>query len=441
MKEKNTTIKNYLIIIKNLKKILCILIFSMGTVFVSLAQINDKLTIPLNIQHAYNTGTRSYDGYPGKLYWINRSVYSIKVRINPYAGILTGSESISYFNESPDTLNQLVFRTYWDVFRKGNSRDWQIDPKDVSEGVTIQKLFINGESMILEGKESIARQKGTNLFLSLDKVLLPGDTINIKLDWEEQIPSSQSAQRMGRYDSTSFHIAYWYPQIAVYDDIDGWDTFDYTGIQEFYNDFSDFDVEITVPEHFIVWATGRLQNAEDVLQPEFSKRYFSALNSDEIVHVITTKDLQDGSITKDFEWNTFKYIAKEVPDFAFSISDHYLWDLTSLRVSEEQESRVLIGSVYKQESKEFSKIVELARKSVLYFSSEMPEALFPYPSLTVFNGGGSMEFPMMVNQGNMKLWSVAVFVTSHEISHTYFPFMMGINERKYAWMDEGWQQC
>ncbi|NOX87736.1 MAG: M1 family metallopeptidase [Calditrichaeota bacterium] len=415
------------------KAVVILLIF----IFSAMAAEKPGLYMPLNLQKAYKNGTRSYDGEPGSAYWQNYSQYKIKVKLEPSTRILTGSETIVYHNESPDTLRRLVIRLYQDIFKKGNLRDWQVSSEDLHDGVQISKLLVDDKPVELKGKTTPVRRSGTNLFLKLEDSLPPGQSIELKFDWQVRLPHKSNI-RMGTYDSTSFHVAYWYPQMAVYDDIQGWDSYNYSGLQEFYNDFSDYEVEITVPRGFVVWATGRLQNIDRVLEPEYKKRYQKALTSGEIVRVITETDLQKGEITKPNEWNTWKYAAQGVPDFAFSTSDHYLWDLTSAVADSQTGRRVLIGAAYKSKSKDFYEVAEIAKKAILYFSTVMPGVPFPYPSLTVFNGQGGMEFPMMVNDGSSgELWGT-IHVTSHEIAHTYFPFMMGINEQKYAWMDEGW---
>ena len=415
-----------------MKKIL--IVFSIFT-FAFQVMAGSSLPIPVNLQKAYDKGTRSLNGQPGPAYWQNHSEYVIEVKFEPSTRTIFGHEKITYYNESPDSLNRLVIRLYQDIFKKGNPRDWAVSPEDLHNGVQIKMLKIDGQELTLKQNPDI-RRYGTNMIIRLQELLPPKNSIKLEINWQLQI-SKKSNIRMGTYDSTSFHIAYWYPQMAVYDDLEGWDTYNYTGSQEFYNDFSNYDVKITVPENFVVWATGRLQNVKEVLQKKFVARYNQALKSDSVIHVITEQDVQEGHITADKEWNTFHYVARNVPDFAFSTSDHYLWDLTSAKVADNRE-RVLIGAAFKKESQDFYEVAEIARKAILFYSQEMPAYPFPYPSLTVFNGKGGMEFPMMVNDGSASERSGMVHVTSHEIAHTYFPFFMGINERKYAWMDEGW---
>ena len=405
-------------------------------IFLGWAHARDhSLYMPLNIQKAYANGTRSYDGQPGPSYWVNHAAYRIDVRFTPDTRTISGSETIEYFNESPDTLRKLVLRLYQDNRRFGAQRDWPVAKEDLHDGEQISLLKINDQTIPTENNNAV-RRAGTNMIVRLDQPLPPRQSIQIAVNWQ-YVVSHISNIRNGCYDSTSCFIGYWYPQVAVYDDIDGWDQYNYTGLQEFYNDFSDFDVRITVPNHFVVWATGLLQNPEQVFPEKILDRYRQAKTSDQINHIITEQDYREGAVTKtDRPTNTWYFKARQVPDFAFALSDHYLWDLTSLRV--EKDRRVLIGAAFKKESKDFFDVCRIARASIDYYSTTLPGVPFPFPALTVFNGHGGMEYPMMVNDGSAQRRASTVHVTSHEIAHSYFPFYMGINERKYAWMDEGW---
>jgi hypothetical protein len=224
----------------------------------------------------------------------------------------------------------------------------------------------------------------------------------------------------------------------VYDDIDGWDRNPYSGIQEFYNDFGDFDVEITAPGDFIVWATGLLQNMDEVLEDKYIDRFAEASLSDSVIHIVTVADYRNGPVPIQNESNVWRFEASYVPDFAFASSNCYLWDATSLIVDQDSDRRVVVDAAYRKPSEEFYEVARIGRESIQFLSSEMPGFPFPYPKLTVFNGSGGMEFPMMVNDGTTATRARTIGLTAHEISHTYFPFYMGINEKKYAWMDEGW---
>jgi len=397
-----------------------------------------QIEIPRNIKHAYEKGTRSLDGSPGPNYWQNSSDYTIEVNFIPSERKIIGKERIIYSNNSPDTLSRIVLRLYQDLFKKGSPREFQVNPADVHDGVVLKKLFIEGVSIDLNDKSKV-NQFGTNLNIKLDSSLFfyPKSQNLFEIEWELTIPKF-STIRMGTYDSTSFFVAYWYPQIAVYDDVYGWDEIPYTGTVEFYNDFNNYDVKITVPKNFIVWATGVLQNPQDVFSQEIFERYQQAKSSDSIVKIITLEDLESNKPrTKDKDFITYHYKAQYVPDFAFALSDHYLWDASTLVVDKNTNRKTFISAAYKKESKDFYDVAKIARDVIAYFSFEFPQIPYPYPSMTVFNGQGGMEFPMMVNDGSVQTYAAAVGLTSHEIGHTYFPFYMGINEKRFAWMDEG----
>jgi len=274
--------------------------------------------------------------------------------------------------------------------------------------------------------------------LNLTEKLGPKSRLNLSFDWEIKIPTEQ-AIRYGSYDSTSMFIAYWYPQISVYDDIDGWDQMDYEGILEMYNDFSDFHIEFTIPVGFQIWATGVWQNADEILNQKYLDRYNLAWKSDDVIRIITKNDLDSNDIYKSYSgFNTFKFKANNVTDFAFGISDHYLWDAVSFKPEAANERRVYCTAAYKESSKDFSDVAFIAKEALKYYSYEMPAVPFPFPSATVFNGSGGMEFPMIVNNGSSESKAGTVHLTSHELSHQYSPFYIGINERKYPFMDEGW---
>jgi hypothetical protein len=397
----------------------------------------DDLYMPLNIKKAYENGTRNYDGTPGPNYWQNSSDYKIKVEIDPERKMLYGSETITYYNNSPDTLKSLIIRLYQDIFKIGNARDFSTKKEVINDGVNLSKIFVNGE--VVDTLSSIKKRiRGTNLILKLEVPVPPQTNIKLAFEWDFIIPH-KTTLRMGAYDSTSFFIAYWYPQMAVYDDIDGWDYNNYGGYQEFYNDFSNFDVEIKVPNTFAVWSTGILQNPGELLAQQTLDRFNSAHNSDEVIRIVTEEDLNDGNIfNNSSSYNVWKYKADKVTDLAFALSDHYLWDAVTTVVDSSTKRTVFIQTAYKVESEDFYDVANISKQAIEFFSFEIPAVPFPYPSLTVFNGSGGMEYPMMVNDGSAKSRAGTVGVTSHEIAHTYFPFYMGTNERKYAFMDEGW---
>ena len=417
-------------------KFLATLFFLLFLVNPSIAQ-NKDIFIPRNVLKSYQKGIRTFEGKPGKKYWQNYADYFIEAKINPKTRVLTGREEIIYHNRSPYDLTQIVLRTYPDFYKKGRSRDSDISPEAVNDGMEFKSLKVNDVEINTTGQSLNFTRRGTNAFVRLPETLPAGGSIDIQTEWSFIIPNV-SQERMGAYDSTSYFVAYWYPQVAVFDDVDGWDVFNYRGTTEFYNDFNNYTVKITMPEGFLVWGTGLVQNLDDLLKPKFLKRIKKAKASDRVIKIVSKEDYAEGSPTISDNYNTWVFKANNVTDFTFGTSDHYLWDMRSVIVNDSTQRRVTVEAVYKEKSNQFYKGAEIAAKSIRYLSTEIPGYPYPYPKMTIFNGQGGMESPMMVNEGSPSTYAGMVSVTSHEIAHTYFPFYMGINERKYAWMDEGW---
>ncbi len=406
--------------------------------FVAFSQNNNL--IPLNIKKAYQNETRSVTGAPGINYWQNHSKYIISAELLPESSDLKGKEMIFYFNESPDTLKRIVMRLYPDIYKKGNARSWPLNPDAVNEGMQIDQLKVNGKEIDLTNKKEATRS-ATNLYISLTEPLFPGDSLEINSEWHFHV-SENSPVRMGNYGHDRFFIAYWYPQIAVYDDIDGWDQVEYTGTVEFYNDFNDYDVNITVPGNYIVWATGTLKNEKELFDRHILRRLDKARSGDEVVTIFTSEESRNNKVLKSGkEKNNWHFTANEVPDFSFATAPRFNWDATSVTVDSTSGRRVFVDAIYPDSTRSFDSAAKVSRESIKYFSYQMPHWPFPYPHITAFcNGrrGGGMESPMMTNDGDPSSDAWLIGLLAHENAHTYFPFYMGTNERKYAWMDEGW---
>jgi hypothetical protein len=392
-----------------------------------------NLFTPLNFLRAVENGTRTLSGIPGENYWQNSSDYFIKVKIHPKEKFLEGNQTIIYYNNSPDTLKSIYLRLFQNIQKPGAPRDGQFNPEWLTDGVVITSLKVSGIDYV-ESDKNLINEYATNFLIKLKESVSPSSSIEIKVDWHFKIPPS--TWRMGYYDSTSAFLAYWYPQISVYDDIDGWDINVYKGYAEMYNDFNNYEVEITVPDNYGVWATGIIQNPEEILTPEFLERYNYALQSEEVVNIITKEDLINGKIFQNRKELNYKFSAKSVPDFAFGFSDHYLWDAVNLKLKNGND--VYVAAAYKEQSTDFYQVAKIAKECLIYYSYNLPGVLYPYPSAVVFNGSGGMEFPMIINDGSTTSISSTVGLTAHELAHQYMPFYMGTNERKYAWMDEGW---
>lgn len=397
------------------------------------------LYIPLNIKKSFDAGIRSIDGNPGKNYWQNYSDYKIKAELLPDSSTLIGSEEITYHNASPDTLDHLVIRLYQDILKKGGVREFDIGNTELTNGVDVKLLIVDGDTLDVTSGDSGVRRSGTNMRVRLKKALAPNSEIHLKIDWSFYIPKIVKI-RMGNYGEGEFFIAYWYPQISVYDDIDGWDNIDYSGQVEFYNDFSNYEFDITLPGNYVVWATGELQNSEDVFQKNVLDKITKAKISDEKVNIISANDFREKQVTNNNKTNIWKFRANDVSDVSFCVSDSYVWDAASVQVHNSGR-RVLTNAVYEESTTNYENGAIFSRMTIDYLSHELPGYPYPYPHITSFcnkSGGGGMETPMMANDGAPKEAAKTLGLIFHEITHTLFPFYMGVNERKYAWMDEGW---
>ena len=396
----------------------------------------NSIFVPVNVQKAYARKTRSLDGKPGIVYWQNRADYKININLDPKTLLITGNESIAYTNNSPDSLRSLIFNLFPNMFKKGNMRDCDIDPADESDGLIIDKLSINGKEISVVPENDLLYTEHTLLRLRLIKALSPDKKINIDIDWHYTL-NRNSHIRTGVVDSTSFFVAYFFPRIAVYDDIDGWCYYKYTNEQEFYNDFGNYDVTITMPRNYIVWATGVLQNPEEVLNPKYLNRYKAVDQSNIVMKIIDTADLKLNDFTKPNPFNTWRFKAENVTDFAFASSNHYLWDATSISVEKSGAKKLFLDVAYNKNSKDFYKVASIARQAIDLMCNSYPGIPYPYPKISVFNGLSEMEYPMIVNDRSYDDYDGVVDLTAHEIFHGYFPFYCGLNEVNYGWMDEG----
>ncbi|WP_235526146.1 M1 family metallopeptidase [Pedobacter sp. Leaf216] len=388
------------------------------------------MPIATEFQKTYQKETRSANGKPGKNYWQNSSKYDLNLNFNPTSRLLKGKVQVTYTNYSPDTLKEICFKLYPNLYKKGTPRKSKFAESDLGEGVAIEKLLANGKAI------TDFKIDGTTMTVNVAAVL-PGKTISFSIDYNYTL-NKGSHMRTGQVDEGSHFVAYFFPRIAVYDDVDGWNKFPYTGAEEFYNDFDQFNASITVPGGYGVWATGDLKNPAEVFQKDIVSRMLSAEKNDAVVDVITDKDLADKKVTQPNTFNTFKFEAKNVTDFVFALSDHYLWKSSSLVVDPKTKRRTRVDAVFNPKHKDYYEVIDFARKTVESMSYTFPKWPFPYNHETIFDGLDQMEYPMMVNDNPVDNRVDAITLTDHEIFHTMFPFYMGINETKYGWMDEGW---
>jgi len=388
-----------------------------ASLFLALQSGAQTLTMPAEIQKAYTNGTRSVNGKPGPHYWQNRGRYTISITVMPPDSTVSGREEIVYFNNSPDTLKSLNMKLIMNAHQ-------------ASGKLKVDEIMIGGNKVAWDNSQAIA----TNQLVDLQTPLLPHDSIKLNITWHYALSFREG--REGIIDSTSFYIAYFYPRVSVYDDYKGWDTQPHLGSLEFYNDFNDYTVNVTVPTNFMVWATGTLQNATEVLQPAIAERLQQSMTSDSTIHVATVQDWSNKKVTAQNATNTWKWVANNISDIALGISDHYDWDAASVVVAKKR--RVSMQAAFADSSADFHHSVQFGRYSLAWFSKNWPGIPYPYPKSNVFQGFADMEYPMMINDSHTPDLDFAQLVQDHEQAHTYFPFYMGTNESYYAFMDEGW---
>ncbi len=397
--------------------------------FQSLAQT--QLPIPTNFRNSYLTHVREMDGLPGKNYWQNRADYSIRVRFSPDTRQVSGHVDIEYLNNSPDTISKIVFKLYPNLYKTESVRAKPILKEDLGNGIEIDSIFINSD---LVASKAISI-RGTNMTVR-GVTILPHTRTIIKVKYS-YILNQGSFIRTGQVDAGAFVVAYFFPRVTVYDDIDEWNEYPYTGFDEFYNDYGNFHVEITVPDDYQVWCTGNLVNAGHVFNQKYLQLIEKADETDSVINIITEEDIAARTINKKRGLNTWIFEAGDVVDVAFMTSNHYIWKSSSVLVDSTTKRRVRVDAVYNPAHTQYSPVIDYARSTVYAMSHTFPKISFPYPHMTIFEGLDAMEYPMMVNNLPFKEPQEIVELTAHEIFHSLFPFYVGTNETKYSFIDEG----
>jgi len=399
------------------------------------------------------TQTRSASGQPGPKYWQNRADYKLSVSLNEKTDEISGSEILTYTNNSPDNLSFLWMNLEQNAFAK-NSRGSAVIPLDGSRGGTKGEILdggfrIKSVSVISSTKAGTAETKvpfvidDTRMQLMLPKALpANGNSIKLKIDFS-YISPKYGSDRTGILDTKNgkiYTIAQWYPRMCVYDDVRGWNVNPYIGA-EFYLEYGDFDVDITAPSNHIVVCSGELQNTAEVLTPEQQKRWATAKQSDKTVIIRSATEVtQANSRPTAKPTLTWKFKIKNARDISWAASAAFILDAARINLPSGKKSMAI--SAYPVESdgqKAWSRSTEYTKYCIENYSKRWYE--YPYPAATNVAGNeGGMEYPGIVfchyqSQGS-DLWGV----TDHEFGHTWFPMIVGSNERLFAWMDEGFNQ-
>ncbi len=373
---------------------------------------------------------RSSNGAPGPDYWQQRADYVIVAALDTGRTELAGSVQIRYTNNSPDTLRFVWIQADQNLYRNG-SKGSALFPADSRWGVRGFQGGYTFSDVRVNGTPVQPRINDTMMRLDLPSPLVPGGgKATIAISYSFKVPEHGS-DRMGR-DSTLFEIAQWFPRMAVYDDVRGWNTDPYLGQGEFYLEFGDYDYSVTVPAGYLVAGSGVLQNPQQVLTAEQRRRLAQAARSGEVVQIITEAEAAASKRAAKAGTRTWHFRARNVHDVAWAGAPDFRWDATSWNG--------ILAQAYYQFPKA-GKAWEHAAEQTQWSIRQYSQLFFPYPwpqATSVAGPVGGMEYPMfvMVHYGNED--PASIFGTiNHEHGHEWFPMIVGSNERRYAWMDEG----
>ena len=411
------------------------------------------------------TATRSASGKPGHAYWQNSADYKINIRLDEESKFFSGSETITYTNNSPDELDFLWVQVDQNLFKK-DSRGNAIIPlsgsrngakgQEFDGGYDISKISLGYENKKQKGSSKNKRKHSKKRISEVNanfeihdtrmKILLPkplaanGGKIQINIDFSFTSPDYGS-DRMGVLETKNgriFNLAQWYPRMCVYDDVSGWNTLPYLGAGEFYLEYGTFDVHINSPADHLVVCSGELLNPEDVYTNTQLKRLEQAASSDETVIIRSAEEINDpNSRPQGKDRLTWKFRIENSRDVAWSSSKAFIMDAARINLPSGKTSMAM--SVYPVESNtmdSWARSTEYTKASVEHYSEKWFE--YPYPAaINVAGNQGGMEYPGIVfcswKSKNESLWGV----TDHEFGHIWFPMIVGSNERLHAWMDEG----
>src|SRR5881296_3671378 len=384
---------------------------------------------------------REGSGRPGPTYWQQRADYTIAVSLDTATHTIAGRETIRYTNRSPDTLRYIWLQLDQNLFRD-DSRGALLNPPDArfaARGFHGGFVLDRVESVRPSGRQTVRRilktiEDGTVMRVELDRPLPPRGVTSLEIGYSFQVPE-HGADRMGREqfpEGWLYEIAQWYPRLAVYDDVRGWNTEQYLGQGEFYLEYGDIDFAITVPRGFIVAATGQLTNPLEVLTAAQRARLAAALRSDSTVAIIAKNEVgqpttRPAGTSATLTW---RFSAKNVRDVAWAAAPNFIWDASGW-------NGILLQSFYPPAADSvWRESTRIVRHSIKHYS----EKWFPYPYPTAINVNGpvaGMEYPMIVFCASRRSTRGLFGVTTHELGQQWFPMIVGSNERLYAWMDEG----
>ena len=399
------------------------------------------------IRRAHAAGTRDSTGRPGPRYWQLRTDYTIEARLEPATSRILGRETVVIRNTSPDTLREIGLRLDPNIFLGTSPRAAPWVPAENTDGMIVTRLAVDGRAMNLDpppasgGNETppseprVTGLRSTVARVGLSAPIAPGRSASLDVEWNFKLPGGPGVgHRMTmRWGDTLYQPTQWYPRVAVYDDLRGWDPELYLGPAEFYNNFGRFDVRVDVPAGWIVSGTGVLQNPQEVLTAAARQRLARALGSDSITTIVGPDEIGPGRATAApprGDRLTWHFVADTVNDFAWATAKKYVWQAT--RATIPGRGAVPIHMVFLPgRARLYADAGRITRHALEFYS----RLWFPYqfPQLTLQDGpSAGMEYPMVINSNQG--------AADHETAHQWWPMVVSNNETWYGWMDEGFNQ-
>lgn len=384
--------------------------------------------------HVPAPSVRTAAGRPGPAYWQQRADYRIDATLDPATSLLSGRETITYHNNSPDSLFYIWLQVEQNICSPSSVTNQLHQPPLVFQDATFDfscQGFAGGgtmESLTVNGKTATRTPFGTTMRVDLPEPLAPHSSAALDIKWHFTVPP-YGAGRMG-HDGTLYELGQWYPRVAVYDDVKGWNHEPYIGAGEFYLEYGRFDVTVTLPAGYIVAATGRLLNPEQTLTAAERERLQRAVTSDTAIAIVTaaeagkpvTRPATSGTLT-------WRFTADSVRDFAFAAAPDFRWDASGY-------DGILIHTYYRPSATLWPEANRMARHAVKYYSEQWLR--YPYPHASSIEGPiEGMEYPMMTFDPSGPDRINLAWTVAHELGHQWTPMIVGSNERLYPWMDEG----
>ena len=403
-------------------------------------------TPPADYQRAVAAGTRTPTGAPGARYWQNRADYAIRARVIPDRKRLEGSETITYTNNSPNALNNLQVDLTLNHHAPGVVRN---EPAEITGGVEVTRVALGGQALTQGGGGGPRYAvNGTRMVVVPAAPVQPGEH---GADRHRLSPTRcRRRAPAGGWDGASddlFFFAYWYPAMAVYDDVVGWHPDPFRGTAEFYADFGSYDVTVEAPAQWIVFGTGTLQNPEQALAPAVLQRYRQGIASDQVVNVVTPADFGRVTTAGRGGMVTWRFRADSVRDHAVqrdrapATGTRRAPPWATATATGARTTRA-IHAFWRPGAPRWANVARFEAHAIT-FLSEYTGMPYPWPHMTAVEGegiiGGGMEYPMMTlisaytQGGDSALYTV----TAHELAHMWVPMIVSVDERRYSWMDEG----